>query len=383
MDSERTDAWLALSDAGLPPATLRRLLDAFDRDPAHAMRQTRGTWRDAAGLKASQCERLGDCRDDAIRLRRQREVLDESGIRIVEATAAEYPARLAELPDAPPCLYVRGELRPEDRLAIGVVGPRLATPYGLEMARRLSGQLAEHFTIVSGLAVGIDSSAHENAVRAGGRTVGVAACGLDQDYPKGTSKVRDGVLSSGAIVSVYPPLTKPATHHFPARNHLLASLCLGVVIIEASEKSGALATARAAADLGREVFAVPGDATRRSSHGTNQLIREGAVLTTCVGDVIEALAPQLSTDLEALRALEPGPDEVPAEEDTSLSPAQRAVYAVVCRDRVGYDDLVSQLVPASLNLGEVTTALLQLEIAGKVRQLPGKVYVSVESGRRS
>jgi DNA processing protein len=189
-----------------------------------------------------------------------------------------YPGGLAELNPAP-SLWVRGALEDHDTLAIAIVGSRRATPYGLEVAAMLARDLAARgVTIVSGFARGIDSAAHRAALEAGGRTVAVLGCGIDVAYPPENRRLADEVAARGALVTQFPPGTAPLPYHFPTRNRTLAALALGVVVVEAAERSGSLSTAGFAADLGREVYAVPGKITSPTSAGVHRLLRDGARL---------------------------------------------------------------------------------------------------------
>ncbi len=368
--------WLALAGASLPEAPLSRLLDHFGTADALLGALDAEIAR-VGPLQEPALRRLRESERDIVVLQRQAQLLEEFAIRIIVRHDDEYPARLSELPEAPPILFLRGTLNEEDRLAVALVGPRMATAYGLEVTRRLATELAPIMTIVSGLAVGIDSTAHRCAIEAGGRTLGVAACGLDQDYPKGNAPLRDAIPAAGALLSIYPPLTKAATHHFPARNHLMAALSLAVVVVEASDKSGALVTAEAATELGREVLAVPGDITRINSLGTNRLIANGATMVTIPRDVVEALEQKLDEELRVLRAQRAERAEAsapPPPDTTGLPPAEQRLLDTLRHAPQSYDDLVAALVPGSMSLGELTTALLMLELKGLLRQLPGKVY---------
>ncbi len=371
------EPWLVLAGASLPAAPLRSLLEQFG-DAANLIGARDVDLSGPGGLAEGPLRRLRECQRDAVALQRQADLLQQHDIRIVVRGDEDYPARLEELPDGAPILFVQGDIQDEDRLAVALVGPRMATAYGLEVTRRLATQLAPTMTIVSGLAVGIDSTAHRAAIEASGRTIGVAACGLDQDYPKGNTPLREAIPSAGAIVSAYPPLTKAATHHFPARNYLMAAMSLAVVVVEASEKSGALVTAEAATELGREVLAVPGDITRRNSLGTNRLIAQGAWMVTTPSDVIAALEQRLDDELRIIkeRRAQAAPDAAGANsiDIASLPTAEQWIVEKVRHSPMAYDDMVAMCVGDLMSLGDLTTALLMLELKGFIRQAPGKVY---------
>ncbi|MCB2155170.1 DNA-processing protein DprA [bacterium] len=374
--NDRIAAWMTLLDSGVSHAVISRLTTAFG-GPQEALAARDFDWAERVNLRPEQIRRLRDSQNDAARLRRQIEEFERHEMHVLELGTDGYPAGVARLTHPPPVLFVRGELVPEDELAIALVGPRMATPYGLEVARRLATQLAPVMTVISGLAVGIDSAVHAATMDAGGRTIGVAACGLDQDYPKGNKDLRERIITerAGAIVTAYPPLTKTATHQFAPRNYVVAGLSLGVVVVEASEKSGALVTARAAADEGREVFAVPGDITRRNSRGTNALIRDGAALITTADEILVELEPVLTAELSRLRR--DREEEVPGAEPppTNLSPAEELVLEFIRHTNRQYDEIVGEFVPDQLSLGELTGALLTLELKSLIKQLPGKVFM--------
>ena len=220
---------------------------------------------------------------------RIREACGKSGIRMIPLDSGEYPAALRLIPDAPLVLYLAGEAGPLDR-CVAVVGSRAPTQPAKEFARELASDLgAAGWTVVSGMARGIDAAAHEGALRGGGRTVAVLGCGVDVVYPPEAGRLRWRILGQGALLSEYPPGVRPLPWHFPARNRILSGISQGIVVVEAPSRSGALITARLALDQGREVMAVPGNPLYPHTAGSNRLIRDGAVPVTSACDVIEAL----------------------------------------------------------------------------------------------
>lgn len=279
-----------------------------------------------------------------------------------------YPALLRAVP-APPPLDVRGTLQPEDALAVAIVGSRRATAYGLEVAERLASELAARgVTIVSGLARGIDSAAHRGALAAGGRTLAVLGSGVDVIYPPESRALARAVEAQGALLSQFPRGTPPRAGHFPARNRTLAGLALGVVVVEAAERSGALITAGFAADLGRETFAVPGRITSATSAGTNRLIQEGAKLVQTWHDVVSEFAEPWR---RAVR-------ERPATSDHPSPPVDRDEQQVLAllddAEPRHLDGLVAR---AGLPAARVAAALVALEVGGRVQQLAGQRWVAV------
>lgn len=261
----------------------------------------------------------------------------------------EYPPLLAELHDPPACLYLRGgPAEILSRTAVAVVGARSCSRYGAQVARELARELAAAgVVVVSGLARGIDGEAHRGALAAEGLTVAVLGCGIDRDYPRAHAQLAGRIVQSGLVVSEYPPGVEPAPWRFPARNRIVAGLARATVVVEARERSGALITADFALELGRDVFAVPGEITSGLSSGTNDLIRQGATPLLAAADVLEALG------------LEPAPATPPP----SLSPEAAAVLAVLADGAATLDELSRA---AALGSPEVAVALTELELAGLV-----------------
>jgi len=225
-----------------------------------------------------------------ISLEEEMEKLESYGVKVLTYLDAEYPARLKEIYDFPPLLYMRGSLLPQDEWSLAVVGTRRATVYGRQVAEEIVADLARNkITIVSGLAKGIDSVAHNTALEAGGRSLAIFACGLDSVYPSENANLARKIMQQGALISEYPLGTKPKAEHFPRRNRIMSGLSLGTLVIEAGEDSGAMITAQLALEQNREVFAIPGSILSPSSKGTNKLIQEGAKLVSNYRDILEEL----------------------------------------------------------------------------------------------
>jgi DNA processing protein len=274
-----------------------------------------------------------------------------------------YPKALRYIADPPVVLYVRGKLEP-DALCIAVVGSRKASFYGLDVARRLSRELAAHgVTIVSGLARGVDSKSHWGALEGGGKTIAVLGCGVDIIYPPENRELMSRICESGAVISEYLPGIEPIPYHFPARNRIISGLSQGVVVVEANEKSGSLITADFALEQGREVFAVPGNISSANSRGTNKLIRDGAKIIAGTGDILEELKlePNGVTAFcgqSKISEMKLGADE--------KSIAQRLLNGPAHIDTIARDCGISAQLTASV--------LVMLELSGFVEQLPGKYY---------
>lgn len=296
---------------------------------------------------------------------------------LVTLASPDYPPLLKEIPDAPLVLYVRGDVKALAQHAVAVVGTRRPTAYGNQVARRLARDLAERqLAIVSGMARGIDSAAHHGALEAGGRTVAVFGSGVDVAYPRENRKLAERILEKGAVVSEFPLGTGPLPENFPIRNRIISGLSLGVVIVEASEYSGSLITARLAAEQNREVYAVPGNITSPQSFGPHHLIKQGAKLVDQWMDVLEEFPAEVRMQLlpapDASEGKSPGPMAGSLFDET-LSPDQKVVFDALRVDEALFVDSVLTSVP--LPQPRVMTALLELEMRGLIRQLPGKNFI--------
>jgi DNA processing protein len=287
--------------------------------------------------------------------------VDVNSVRRIARREPGYPPLLSELHDPPANLFVRGDGRPLSEPGVAVVGARSCSAYGAQVARTLARELASAgLVVVSGLARGVDGEAHRGALE-GGRTVAVLGCGIDRDYPRSHAELARRIVASGAVVSEYPPGVEPAPWRFPARNRIIAALSLATVVVEARERSGALITADFALELGREVFAVPGEITSGLSAGTNDLLRQGAAPLTAVRDVLEAL----------------GIEDEPAAGMSSVSDSALAVLSVLGDGACGADELTRA---TGLSSAEVAAALIELELGGLAAQADG-VYRSFSPGR--
>lgn len=284
-----------------------------------------------------------------------------------------YPARLGELMPAP-ALWVRGGLEDHDALAIAIVGSRRATPYGLEVAAQLARDLAARgVTIVSGFARGVDSAAHRAALDAGGRTVAVLGCGIDVVYPPENRRLVDEVAARGALVTQFPPGTAPLPYHFPTRNRTLAALVLGVVVVEAAERSGSLSTAGFAADLGREVYAVPGKITSPTSAGVHRLLRDGARLVETWTDVVQELP-----DMWRRRVRDTAVATIGATAPSQGTDEERMLQLLMRDEAQHIERLIARAGMDAARAGAILTAL---ELGGWARQLGGQRWIAI--GARS
>jgi DNA processing protein len=321
---------------------------------------------------------------DALRAaERQWRDVAAAGAGILAFTDADYPERLRQIFDPPPILWVRGDSTLLARPGIAVVGTRHPSVYGMGMSEMLSRDLAaRRLVILSGMARGIDTAAHKGALAAGGRTVAVWGTGIDVIYPKENKSLAEEILRGGGAILCEQPLgTFPAPQNFPNRNRILSGMSVGVLVVEASENSGTRITARCAMEQNRDVYAVPGNVTNKGSWGPNTLIKQGARLTATWEDVWEDLPSQVRLELEA----EAG-NESKQQDDASLKPQlpfavppmreqESAVYSQLRHDESLQVDSLMELLEGQLTSAEIFTALFELEIAGHIRQLPGKNYV--------
>ncbi len=302
---------------------------------------------------------------ETVDIQKELELAKKYGAAVLTLGDEKYPPRLREIYDPPVVLYVRGEIIPGDERAIAIVGTRRPSFYGRMITEDLSKKLAMRgFTIVSGLARGIDSAAHRGALAVKGRTIAVLGCGIDKVYPPENARLMKEVMSSGAVVSEFPFGTKPDRGNFPRRNRIISGLSLGVIVVEAAKRSGSLITASCALEQGREVFAVPGKVDSPTSYGTHSLIKEGAKLVQDVDDIIEELGIQM--------------EDAPCEKETKsgrcheLAGDERKVYELLSSDPCHVDVICNQ---ADMPASKVSSILMMLEVKGLVEQLPGKQFV--------
>lgn len=276
-----------------------------------------------------------------------------------------YPYLLRQIPNPPMVIYIRGALAAEDQKALAVVGTRKATRLGADSARSLSAEMAGNgFTIVSGLAQGIDYEAHTGALEAGGRTIAVLGTGVDMVYPRQHTRLAEDIARSGALVTEFAPGTPPDGTNFPRRNRIISGLSLGVLIVEAPERSGALVTATAAAEQGRDVFAVPASLNNVQGHGCNRLIQDGAKLVMRAGDILSELTPTAQV-VESRRTMAAAaPDD----------PFEKQVYAQLRGDPVHIDDLVRVL---GCDVGDALAALTMLELKGLAQSVGPMQYCAL------
>ena len=381
---------------GVGNSTIRRLLAAF----GSAEKSLVATSKELAridGLTPDVRRRLIDGRS-RVSLADELELIQKHQCHIVTINDESYPPLLKQISDPPVLLYITGQFPPQDTLSIAIVGSRSPTKYGKTTSQQLSQQLARRgIAIVSGFARGIDTCAHRGALEAGGQTIAVLGCGLSIVYPEANRALAEEVIKSGALVSEFPMTMPPKGTNFPRRNRLISGLTLGTLVVEASDRSGSLITARCAAEQGREVFAVPGQIFSKMSRGAHHLINQGATLINSVEDLLDALpqgytkilegqspprqpSPQKATRPQSGKERKPDstlpsqpetkvePDPTPA---LQLSPDEQTVLSAIDAPASHIDQIARV---TQLPIGKVSSLLVMLELKGSVQQLPGKQF---------
>lgn len=362
MTADEKAYWVAWARVpGIGPARMRMLLGACGS--LRAAWNARSIDLRAAGLDErttqSAIQAFGEI-DPA----REWERIEKAGISVLTWEDEEYPERLRAIASAPTLLYLRGSITPEDAIAVAIVGTRRATTYGREVTHRLATDLAAlGVTVISGLAKGIDGIAHDRTLAAGGRTVAVLGHGLHTIYPPEHKSLATRITEGGALVSEYPLGARIDPANFPARNRIISGLALGVIIVEADRKSGAMITADFAADQGREVFAVPGSILSPMSAGCNALIRDGARLVTGVDDILAELRLDIRREQHATQQALPTLPGVPGAE---------ALLGALSADPCHIDDLCRA---CGLPISDVNGLLVQLQLTGAVRPAGPQLYV--------
>ena len=352
--------WLGFNYvSGIGPAKIQALLGYFG-SLEKAWNATDSQLRDI-GFDARAIQSLNETRQN-FDLDQYAQRVESSGVSVVTWGSPEYPELLREIPAAPPLVFLRGQLEPIDRWAVAVVGTRRLTAYGRQVTHDLvAGLVGNGITIISGLARGIDAVAHRTAIEGGGRTIAVMASGIDKIYPpEHRDLAREIVAGHGALVTDYPFGAEPESNHFPARNRLISGLSLGVIVIEAGERSGALITARFALEQNREVFAVPGNIHSPVSVGTNRLIQQGGKLVMRVEDVLEELNLKMVAEQAVAQIMLPETAE------------EAALIAQLSSQPVHVDEL-GRLTSMPMSL--ISSTLTMMELKGMVQQVGGMNYI--------
>ena len=359
--------WVAFSLVkGIGAVRFQAILNYFG-DPQIAWGAPTEALRNA-GLSDKIIENLVSTREQ-VDLDKLWDQIEATGISVLIQQDENYPKRLKELDQPPPLLYTQGEIIPDDEWSVAIVGTRRVTAYGRQVAEAIAGSLARNgLTIISGLARGVDSIAHQAALNAGGRTIAVLGSGLDRIYPPENRRLAELIKASGALISEFSPSTPPEASNFPQRNRLISGLSLAVIVVEAGIKSGALITANFAADQGREVFAVPGNITSPGSMGTNRLISNGAHPMLSADQVLEILELGLVAEHRSARVALPS-DALEAQ-----------LFETLGGEPLHIDEITNR---TEIPVEKVTAPLALMELKGMVRQMGGMQYIALREAREA
>ena len=384
LNDEQHD-WLTLTlIPGLGSSNFIKLLARF-KTPSRILRASEAELREICGPKLA--ERITQYKS-VVDVPVQLQAMKDYDVNFITLNDAAYPARLAEIHDPPLALFVRGDLREEDQHCVAIVGTRKASAYGLRMAEQLAHDLAARgITIVSGMATGIDSAAHEGALKAGGRTIAILAGGVDIVFPAENAALMHKIIQQGAVISQFPMGMPHEKGLFPYRNRIVSGISMGVVIVEAPPQSGALITAQLAAEQGREVFALPGQVGFANSKGPHSLIREGAKLIESVDDILLELELPSAMYQQPLEAVAPNPSEkitpelaakkqapaakVAAPTPPNVSAQEKDVLSVLALEGSFVDEIA---MACRITVSEALSSLTMLELKGLVRQFSGKRF---------
>jgi len=361
-------SWLCLKNVpGIGNHLFKRLIDRFSL-PEAVFQATQQQLLEVEGISRRQSAAILNYKAP-LSIKAELDQANQKGYKIITLADSWYPPLLKEIPDPPPFLYVSGTLDGSSK-NIAVVGSRNPTAYGISTTQKLCADLAANdITIISGMAVGIDTAAHQGALAGKGRTVAVLGSGFNKIYPSQNLNLFKRISEEGAVISEFALNIEPAAHHFPIRNRIISGMSMGTVVVEATRKSGSLITARLAAEQNREVFAVPGSIQSFKSTGTHALIKQGAKLVENAQDVIEELVAYL--DMGPLGMPEEGVQNHSAQTQLSLPPEELAVYHNLSPYPEHIDAIIRK---TQIESGKLLSLLLQLELKGIVQQLPGKYF---------
>ncbi len=367
--------WLALAlTEGLGPSRIRKLIEHFGT--AERVFQASLTELEATGMRAVSAQALATgksmelAQDELAKAAR-------ASARIIALSDPEYPPRLREIYDPPVILFVKGSVELLSKPGIAMVGTRHPTPYGSGMAERLATDLAARgLVIISGMARGIDTASHRGAISAKGKTIAIFGTGIDVPYPKENTRLAEQILAlGGALVSEFPLGTSPVPQNFPIRNRIISGMSAGVLVVEAAEYSGTRITSRCALEQNRDVYAVPGNVTNKNSWGPNTLIKQGAKLVATWEDVWEELPTDVQVALQSVQSESPEPTSASLFPDDVQSPHEKRILKLLKPDESTHIDELVEMLEPEMSSSEIFAALFELELSGKVRQMPGKNFV--------
>ncbi len=358
--------WLALNftkDVG--PVTVRKLISGLG-SPGKIFSSPLRRLAEIPDIGEARAQKIAAF-DGWDRVERERSAIDALRVNVVPYTDPSYPAALRDFDDAPILLYLKGAITPEDAYSVAIVGSRHMTEYGRKVAHMMAAGLAERgITVISGMARGIDTTAHKGALAAGGRSIAVLGCGIDRPYPPENKSLFQELSQNGCVVSEFPVGTPPNKENFPRRNRIISGLSLAILVVEAAENSGSLITAEYALEQGKDVFAVPGNITNPNAAGCNMLIQKGARLVLRVDDILEELAPKLRGMIKSSAA-----DRASAPPRLDITPEEGAICNVL-GDEPKHIDLIAR--ETRFPPSQLSAMLLSLEIKGVIRQIEGKRF---------
>ncbi|OGL40302.1 MAG: DNA protecting protein DprA [Candidatus Schekmanbacteria bacterium RIFCSPHIGHO2_02_FULL_38_11] len=365
MDNNKKD-WIALNlVSGIGKILFTRLLQHFGT-ASNVLKVSYNDLIKVRGIGDKLAKEIISLKDGRL-IEEELRLINENSVEVLTLDSPEYPATLKTIHNPPPVLYVKGSIK-DFEPGIAIVGSRNPTYYGKAITEKLTGELvARGFAIVSGMARGIDTVAHTTAIEKGGKTFAVLGSGLNVIYPQENSRLAERISTSGAVISEFPMKMPPHRENFPVRNRIISGLSLGTLVVEASEKSGALITAKQALEQGREVFAIPGNINARNSKGTNSLIKEGAKLVEDISDIISELnVPQKSKTGAG--------NEASRETRLSLSKEETIIYSLINENPVHIDVIAKE---SNLPVNKVSAILLNLEMNGIIKQEAGKLFARI------
>jgi DNA processing protein len=360
---EELEGWLYFNAiSGLGPLKGKALIDRFG-SPQNIFKASEKELASVPGIATDLIDKIRN-KDRWIDLKKEIAFIEKSGIKLVSFQDTDYPPLLKNISSPPLLLYVKGKLKEQDyKMPIAIVGTRKASYYGKTITSELSDNLAQAgFTVVSGMARGIDTSAHQGALKRKGRTIAVLGSGLNFIYPRENKKLSEEIAQNGLLMSEFPLDTPPDRYNFPRRNRIISGLSLGVVVVEAGERSGALITANLALEQGREVFAVPGKIDSKYTQGTHKLIQDGAKLVTQWTDIASELIPQISWEKRKEKEDKP---------HIKLEGDEEKIYCLLTNEPKHIEEIIKE---SRIHSSEVLSVLLSLELKGLVRQLTGKFF---------
>lgn len=343
---------------------LKKLLQFFGK-PENILKAPKEKIMAISGIGEKIAEKICSLKNED--LDKEFALANKHSLKIMTYEDKDYPENLKNIPDPAIVLYIKGQLKEQDKFSIAIVGSRRASFYGLSCAEKFAGDLSNHgFTIVSGMATGIDTYAHKGALKKNGRTIAVMGSGFNHIYPNQNKELVEEISQNGAVISEFPIDTRPFRQNFPQRNRVISGLSLGVLVVEAARNSGALITTDFALEQGREVFALPGKVDSNTSFGTNELIKQGAKLVSCIDDILEefnlALTKTPNAKENVINNLESKPS----------GKLENQLYSLLSKDPIALDEIVQK---TNMDISKLSSILLNLEMKKLIKQLPGKQFV--------